>query len=399
MSDMFSKYHVVMTGEVITGHDRDQVLDKLAEMFKSNKTNMEQLLQGHAVPLKKEYDKDQAVRICEKIRNLGAACQLQEIETQSLQLLDEETLTEIERSDPNKRPDDDSEVQYGSNPDGDSTQLKGHERDHVYRSILSFVDTNVDYYHGQFQKFGPPGELSFKLTWHWPAFFFFFLWALYRKIWLWAGLYLVIGAVLMTIANPGIISLVWLLVWPMSANYLYYRYVISAVRTSLEDRGVDRTSLASHFRQGGVSRAAVWFGVILCIGLSSLLTQHFTRQFMESYGEYVEDVLPGSGSQIRGDGSALIETDPNDRKLSNTSLTLSYLATSLKVILVNQKGSNPSQSLDVFLSKIRDNGVKDSWGTSIYYTEERDRYNLISAGPDGAKNTDDDLIQPVPLVQ
>ncbi len=393
MTDMFSKYRVVLSGETLPEYDRADVLENLADMFKSNTRNMEALLQGKSVPLKKQYDNDQAVRICEKIRQLGAVCEIEIIDEQSLQLLNEESLSEMQADDPNKRLGADSETRYGEHLDDDRVQKPGLEQDKLFHSVLRFVENNIDYYRQKFQQFGYPQKPSFKLSWHWPAFSFFFLWALYRKMWIWAGLY-VVGTGLMMTANSAIISLIWLFAWPLCANYIYYRHAISSVRTCSETPHQS----AAIFHTGGVSRIAVWVGIILCIGLSSLLTQHFIRQFMESYGEYVADVLPGSGSQIRGDGTPAGEIDSTDGKLSNTSLTLSYLATSLKVILVNQEQSQSSGALNIFMEKLKNNGVKDGWGTPVYVVKGKDRFDLVSAGPDGARNTDDDLVQPVPLI-
>ena len=55
-----SKYQVILSGKVIPGYDRPQVLQGLAEIFSSNTVTMERLLQGESVPLKKVYDKDKA---------------------------------------------------------------------------------------------------------------------------------------------------------------------------------------------------------------------------------------------------------------------------------------------------------------------------------------------------
>ena len=92
MAGLFTKYRVVLSGNVIPEADREATLNALARLFNSNARTMESLLQGQAVSLKKEYSKDEAKLICQKIRKAGAQCKMEEIPEVELDILSESTL-------------------------------------------------------------------------------------------------------------------------------------------------------------------------------------------------------------------------------------------------------------------------------------------------------------------
>jgi hypothetical protein len=395
MKGIFSKYRVVLDGQVLPGFDREAVLVGLAKMFNSKPKKMEKLLSGVSVPLKKEYEKDQARTICQKICRIGAQCRIEEIEEQSLQLLDEETLSSSELQEPGKRAgairQNRGIIHYGAHVDRDSVENSDFGKNKLASLVMVFVNTNTDYYRRQFDKFGSSRNPSFKLTWHWPAFFFFFLWALYRKLWLWAAGYMVVGAGIMMLPRPALPSLVWLIIWPLTANYIYYRQSITCSHKAMADPKHE----TAYMNRGGVSKLAVWGGIIIAMFYSVMTSNYLVQKFMDQYGEHIQEVLPGSGSQTRGDGSAVGNLEGADGKFSASSLTLSYLATSLKVLMVNQDSVDSQEALKGFLGKIENREISDGWGVPVVIDVEVERYILKSAGPDKAFDTDDDILQPI----
>ena len=395
MKGMFSKYRVVLDGQILPEFDRDTVLVGLAKMFHSKPKNMEKLLSGVPIPLKKEYEREQANTICQKIRRIGAKCSIEEIEGDSLQLLNEETLSNSHLDESDNRAGairkNRGNIHYGAQVDRDSAQIAEVRKKKRESLTMDFVKTNVDYYQRQFDRFGSSRDSSFKLTWHWPAFFFFFLWALYRKLWLWAAAYMVVGAGIMMLPRPGLPSLIWLLVWPLAANYIYYRQAIACTRKAI----ADPENKTSYMNRGGVSKVAVWGGIVVAMFYSIMTSNYLAQKFMDQYGEHIQEVLPGSGSQTRGDGSPVGNLEGAERKLSATSLSLSILGTSLKVLLVNNESVDSQEALKGFFDKIDKGEVTDAWGVPVIINAEVERYVLKSAGPDKAFDTNDDILQPV----
>ena len=395
MKGIFSKYRVVLDGQVLPEFDRDTVLVGLAKMFHSTPKNMEKLLAGVPVPLKKEYEKDQANTICQKIRRIGAQCSIEEIEEESLQLLDEATLSNSHLDESDNRAgairENRGDIYYGTHVDRDSAQNADARKNKLDDLFMEFVKINGDYYQRQFNRFEDSRGSSFKLTWHWPAFFFFFLWALYRKLWLWAAAYMVVGAGIMMLPRPGVPSLVWLLAWPLVANYIYYLQALTCSRKAI----ADPENKIAYMNRGGVSKIAVCGGIVVAIFYSIMTGNYLAQKFIDEYGEHIKDVRPGSGSQIRGDGTPVGHLEGADGKLSASSLSLSILGTSLKVLLVNNESVDSQEALESFLDKIEKREVTDAWGVPMIIDVEVERYVLKSAGPDKVFDTDDDILQPV----
>ena len=82
------------------------------------------------------------------------------------------------------------------------------------------------YYMAQFRKFTSGAGQRFALTWHWPAFLVDpFLWFLYRKMYLYAVVYLVGPVLLFYLTGDMSVGFVWRVIAGASANYLYYWHV------------------------------------------------------------------------------------------------------------------------------------------------------------------------------
>ncbi len=72
------------------------------------------------------------------------------------------------------------------------------------------------YYLPKFARFAAGGS---PLSWNWPCFFVTFFWLLYRKMWLWAVLYMVLPAALFFVL--GVIS-VFTSYWVYAAGTIVY---------------------------------------------------------------------------------------------------------------------------------------------------------------------------------
>ncbi len=380
------RYRVVLIGGILHERSRDEVLEGLAGLFKSTTTAMERVLQGRPTPLKKEYSKSQASKLCRKIQGLGAQCKIEEIRV-------EKAVAGAVSEATCESSGHDRETVVDDRPDSSSDGI-GPEK--IRDLVTRFVCVNTDYYLRQFARFGDPRHPSFRLSWHWPAFFFFFLWALYRKMWGMAALYIIVGSAITNLTgnSPGaIFSLIWLIFWPCVANWLYYRKVIAGIHRVLENPGLEDDCL----RSAGVSKGMVWMGVVIMIVLSLWAGNHLARQFAEEYKEELAGVLPGSGTQVTRDGDIVNVNPQSGSGLVESSLTLSYLATTLKLLMVAKGDMDNNASVTEFIEKLGRGEYTDGWGNEILVTQEVDRYVLSSAGPDQTHGTGDDILQAVNL--
>ncbi len=420
-------YKVVLSGKTLPERSRDEALEGLAGLFNSTAAAMERVLQGHPTPLKKEYSESQATELCRKIERIGAQCEIREIRiektveeivegvVEEAEEVAEETVgrkMEIiheehseredhpEREDRSEKADsaerEDHPERAGRSEGEDSSGSREYEE--VQGLLMGFVYVNTDYYRRQFARFGDPARPSFRLSWHWPAFFFFFFWALYRKMWLVATFYLIVGTsvTLMATGSPGsIFSLFWLFFWPCVANWLYYRKAVFGVHRAMEHPEMK----SDYMSGGGVSKGMVWVGVVIMIVLSVWMGNHVARQFVEEYGEEIAGVLPGSGTQVTRDGAVVNVTPQSGAGLVESSLTLSYLATTLKLLIVTKGNTDNNAAVTGFIEKLNQGEYTDGWGNEILVTQEVDRYVLFSAGPDQTYGTGDDILQAVDLRQ
>lgn len=123
----------------------------------------------------------------------------------------------------------------------------------------SFIGKNAAKYIIKFKSFQAGGFDSFKVTWHWPAFFVPFIWLLYRKLYLWALLIFCLSII-------PYVGFIVMIVMGITANYLYYKdakkkiLALNSLHKTSESQGSDEIAHA-----GGVNNVAVWIGAILFI--------------------------------------------------------------------------------------------------------------------------------------
>lgn len=399
------RYRVIVSGTVLPEKSRAEVLEALASLFHSKPATMEKLLQGKPVALTQLYERDRAEKICRAIGAAGAACRMEEIgapQAESPESEQQGPQPGGRRAEPRPAPD---------RPKGGRDHQSDRHRDgpaqsastpHKEAAVLRFVGVNIEYYRRQFARFGSVERPAFALSWNWPAFFAFFLWASYRKLWRWAGLHLLGGLLLVVIVEPGLVYLLWALVWPLTANYLYYRHVRRRVfgasgepPPSGADRGgdvdVDPDGGAAG---GGVSRAAVGVGLML-VFLSSMAFNHLiTERVLERHSGATGDFRPGPGTRQRGDGSSIEEGAALSPQAAKTLTTLNIIATALKAAASARALDDPALALSVVRRIVEQRQFKDAWGTAVAVRRDATgQVVLASAGPDRQFGNDDDILQ------
>ncbi len=138
--------------------------------------------------------------------------------------------------------------------------------------LALFIGKNAERYLSRFRKFRGGSEDSFNVTWHWPAFFFSFWWMLYRKLYGWAALVFFLGCV-------PYVGLIMMVVFGISANYLYYRHAKRRVAELRAGPGTDVEKAAALARAGGVNNVAVVVAPLLLVFVVAILAAIAIPQF------------------------------------------------------------------------------------------------------------------------
>ena len=411
------KYRVILSGGVLPEKSRTEVVEALAVLFNSRRDTMEQLLRGKPVPLTKRYEREQADTICRAIRQAGAECAVEEIrapEASVAEAAEAEEGASATATATEPPPDDEPEAAASAAREEASEQASEQASEEApeetpeeaakQAAVARFVEVNTGYYLRQFAKFGGAERCAFALSWHWPAFLAFFFWAVHRKLWLWAGAHLFGSLILLLAFQPGIVYLIWALVWPLTANYLYCRRVRDCVFGNLSgDPGAPRRTDFSpdadldSMIHGGVSRVAVALAVLLMFVLSLALNSPLSERVLQ-YSERAGggSLLPGPppGSQQRGDGSSIEGGAALTPRVATTVTLLNGLAAALKLAASDITPGDRQQALFVFRQVVARAKVKDAWGTAIAIQEDAaGQVALVSAGPDERFDSDDDILQ------
>ncbi|SNZ09692.1 Protein of unknown function [Persephonella hydrogeniphila] len=135
-----------------------------------------------------------------------------------------------------------------------------------------FIGDRADYYIEKFKKFEETGSV---LSWNWAAFFFGLLWMLYRKMYLYSAIFIIlvlffIGALVYFNLYNNLVMFgiqLWLYVgFGAFGNYIYYTYVeskVSKIEKETEDPEKLKILLA---RKGGTDKISpVLFFLIIFI--------------------------------------------------------------------------------------------------------------------------------------
>jgi len=208
---------------------------------------------------------------------------------------------------------------------------------------------------------------------------------------------------LVALVEPGLVYLLWALVWPLTANYLYYRHVCRCVLESsgappppdgAEDGDVGFDSEGGGAAGGGVSRAAVGVGVLL-VFLSSMAFNHLvTERVLQRYSGAAGNFQPGPGTRQRGDGASIEQGAALSPQVAKTLTTLNIIATALKAAASARALDDPELALSVVRRIVEQRQFKDAWGTAVAVRRDATgQVVLASAGPDRQFGNGDEILQ------
>jgi hypothetical protein len=213
-----------------------------------------------------------------------------------------------------------------------------------------FIGKNSEKYLVRFKGFMQGGQDSFAVTWHWPAFIVPFFWLLYRKLYGWSILALVLGLV----PYVGIMSHI---AFGMAAHYIYYRHAkekllgLKARQSSETERAADMA------RAGGVNNAAVVIAIVLsALALVGILAAVAIPQFA-SYRQRAFDSKAKSEIQDACSRCAsLFSTHPEKAEIIPEDLL--------------NTGFSPSPDIDLMLL----DGRKETFGLSARHEKSNKTY-------------------------
>jgi len=138
----------------------------------------------------------------------------------------------------------------------------------LYEATLG--ERNRIYYLTKFEQYDQKGS-GLKASWNWPAFFFSYIWVLYRKMYGWFFAYLGIFLLAMFLEIAGFawwpsitITLVWI-TFTIYANSLYHNNIKNKI-TAAQENVKDDPKLLEHLRhRGGVHRWVIWTSIALTV--------------------------------------------------------------------------------------------------------------------------------------
>ncbi len=267
---MDSRYDVITQGKIIPGWKMEDVQSNLATLFKTDPSKVQKLLAGKAVVVRKGVDKALGTQLVEKLEAAGADTKLvKKGDTPSAaQAGGGKAETAAARACPKCEF---SPVRGGEcpqcgvlidkiaagtpNPAPALGSPSSPEEDWAH-----FVVRNKEKYLRWFRQFRQNDD-RFVLTWNWATFFLGIWWLLYRKLYLWALVSLVVSFI-------PYLNLLFHLALSGAANYLYYQHARKRIQTVRDDTSGSRLGAALS-QAGGVSMvaAAVCGGVV---GLAAL---------------------------------------------------------------------------------------------------------------------------------
>jgi Tfp pilus assembly major pilin PilA len=195
------------------------------------------------------------------------------------------------------------------------TSDQGNDRQ-LYATVIG--PKNTEYYLEYFTKADLLGRAE--VSWHWPALFANFYWMLYRKLWVPAAVYFFAPAVAVILAGvlaqvlelgPSASAAFMLLaslgvgyVLPaMYGNRWYYNRCRELVDRAKRVHDSREDQLQWLAREGGTSRAAIWFSVILAtlfgVGILAAIA-------IPAYQDYTTRAQVTEGLNLAGAAKAAI---------------------------------------------------------------------------------------------
>jgi len=224
-----------------------------------------------------------------------------------------------------------------------------------------FIGKNADKYLRKFKKFTVGGVDKASITWNWPAFFFGFLWMLYRKLYLWALLAFVLPIIPFLPSYSGLLIMI---VWGMTGNYIYYKHAKKKIlKLKTDQLSFDLSLMAASLRKiGGVNRWVAYIPAIIAIaGISAaIVIPQFSAYRMRPY-------------------NAVAQADLRNATIAQQSYRIdNYIyADSIEKLIGNRYGLFLSEGVTVYVQSAN----KDHYLMEAFHEKGNRKY--VITGPGG----------------
>lgn len=465
------RYRVVLTGELLPGRPKEAALAALADIFDAPAASLARIFDGGRYPLQDEFAAEEALDLQARLEAVGVVSKVERLDAPvDLRLRTQRTQATPPPVAPSSSPparvtpgikaglmrcpacgfeqqvsercracgvifEEYNRLHSRRNVPGHSgaaTAGPAHaqrswtnvwdefeeeqERDEQY-DLRRFFGPHADRYEKICKRCHVGGRNSFRLGWNWGAFLSPFLWAMYRKMWLWGAvisiteiflpvLLITLGrraAVLDGLEFVGYFVIVAnRAVWPAIANYLYCCYSRASVARlhRLAPNSATEIDIAT---SGGVSTLSVVIGVLLGAVMWLFVWSVVDSLVPESaaVADLPPTPIPMQAPATPGGGSAGSAADFVNSSLArenkwvqtrtrlrefgqqaNTWIARNSAAVDPMVLTLDQL----QQSLSYDAGKLI-----DGWGKRFRYIPDANGYRLVSAGPDGQFSTADDI--------
>lgn len=434
-------YQVVLAGELMPGHSLEQALETLCELFTAAPAQLRGLFDGSSHRVEQALSADDALELQERLQRVGVRAHVEKLTDRGVPLVLRNPPSDL----PPAKPAVEASVvraaaveaaqpvaDEAAEPPAAPRPGNGHAEQrwraawadsHVEEEpdentrLAMFVGPAAPSYVRRFNRLRENNRPTLRASWNWGAVISPFLWALYRKLWGWALVIgmteVVIPILLLVLSQHGALPerfalLAYLsvvvnrIVWPLLADYLYFRHVhFSLIRLfRLLPGYVSDLDILS---AGGVSRGAVTVGLAFSGVLALLMWS-----LVSSLGPGAEDPFEARVAEMAAQQDLtkvqtpgeVVDTQQRDQREENRWATSRRKLRELGKVIGNWLASeavnkDPSQ-LTLFRLReemgVANDMLVDGWGTEIHYLPDNEGYRLISAGPDQLFGTADDIL-------
>lgn len=441
------RYQVIISGELMPGHDLEEALGVLAQVFTATPAQLRGLFDGTSRSVQPALSADQALDLQTRLQRVGVRAHVDRLAGDNLILqLREAPGTPVRPT----RPDTSVARAAGSvpatpppaasptapaaatRPARPSPTGPGHAeqrwRDawadsHVEdepdenERIGAFVGPHADSYLKRFTRVRRNNRPTMAPSWNWGAVFSPFLWALYRKLWFWAAIIgmteIVVPLLFLILAKHGVLpagfaQIAYMSIianrvfWPAIADYLYFRHThFRLLRLFRLQPGY--ASDLDVANAGGVNTAAVLVGMAFS-GVFALFVWSLAGSVTNNGADPFEQRVSALSRQrdlttVNTPGQVVDDAERSEReetRWSSTRRKLRELGQIVTAWTMRQPAGKRPSELNLYRLRedmdVPSESLRDGWGNEFQYLPDNEGYRLISSGPDQLFGTADDIM-------
>lgn len=442
-----SRYQLILNGELMPGHSLDQAAETLSMLFTASPVQLRSLFDGSSHRVEQILSADEALDLQLRLQQVGVRAHIEKLAHRDVPLelrhpggaaaprppAEPSVVRAASQPPPRLMPTSPAAAAAASRPQGNAPRPDRSHAGQRWRDawadshvedepdeeerLATFVGPAAPGYLRRFARVRQNNQPALRASWNWGAVPSPFLWALYRKLWLWALIIgiveVVVPVVILILAQQEVLparfaTLAYLsmlanrVFWPAVADYLYFRHThFSLIRLFRMSPGY--ASELDIANIGGVNRSAVLVGIafsgVFTLFVWSLVTSVHSgdRELFES--RISELARQQDLSTVQTPGQVVDDGKRHQREENRWTTSrrkLRELGQLITTWMARRSTSQDPTQLSLFRLR-EDMGVPqesllDGWGNEIHFLPDNEGYRLISAGPDQLFGTADDIL-------